>query len=80
MLTLYLKSVAAGPQQLKLNVKKAKRGQSGGNKRLLSFLNKVHLLRPRFEVFKLPKRGRSGGTKKTHTKPDFCQSGNKNGG
>jgi hypothetical protein len=66
MLTSYLKSVAAGPQQLQLNVKKAKRVQSGGEKRLLRFLNKVHPLRPCFDIFKLPKRGRSGGTKKTH--------------
>jgi hypothetical protein len=80
MLTSYLKSVAAGPQQLQLNVKMAKRGQSGGKKRLLRFMNKVHPLCPRFDVFKLLKRGRSGGTKKTHKKTDFCRSGNKNGG
>jgi hypothetical protein len=80
MLTSYLKSVAAGPQQLQLNVKKAKRGQSGGKKRLHPFLNKVHPLRPRFDVIKLPKWGRSRGTKKTHKKTDFCRSGNENGG
>jgi hypothetical protein len=80
MLTSYLKSVAAGPQQLQLNVKKAKHGQSGGKKRLLHFFNKVHLLRPCFDVFKLPKRGRSKVTKKTHNKTDFRQSGNENGG
>jgi hypothetical protein len=34
MLTSYLKSVAAGPQQLQLKVKKAKRGQSGGEKKV----------------------------------------------
>jgi hypothetical protein len=63
MLTSYLKSVAAGPQQLQLNVKKVKRGQSGGTKRLLRFLKKFHLLHPRFNGFKVLKRGRSGGTK-----------------
>jgi hypothetical protein len=64
ILTSYLKSIAAGPQQLQLTVKKAKRGQSGETKRSLRFLKKFHLLRPRFDIFKVPKRGRSGGTKK----------------
>jgi hypothetical protein len=34
----------------------------------------------RFDVFKVPTRGRSGGTKKSKKKCDFCQSGNENGG
>jgi hypothetical protein len=64
ILTSHLKSVAAGPQQLQLTVKKTKRGQSRGTKRLLKFFKEVHPLRLRFDVFKVPKRGRSGGTKK----------------
>jgi hypothetical protein len=61
---LNLKSDKAGPQQLQLTVKKATRGQSGGTKMSLRFLKKVHPLRLRFDVFKVPKRGRSGGTEK----------------
>jgi hypothetical protein len=80
ILTSYLKSVAAGPQRLQATVKKAKRGQSGGTKRLLRFLKNFHPLRPRFDVFKVPKRRRSGGTKNSTKIRDFCQSGNKNGG
>jgi hypothetical protein len=52
ILTSYLKSVAAGPQRLQLTVKKAKRGQSGGTKRLLCFLKNFHPLRPRFGPFR----------------------------
>jgi hypothetical protein len=52
ILTSYLKSVAAGPQRLQLTVKKAKRGQSGGTKRLLRFLKNFHPLRPRFGPFR----------------------------
>jgi hypothetical protein len=77
-----LKSVAAGPQRLQLTVKKAKRGQSGGTKRLLCFLKNFHPLRPasaRFDVFKVPKRGRSGEPK-NQKNCYFCQSGNENGG
>jgi hypothetical protein len=59
-----LKSVAAGPQQLQLTVEKAKQRQSRGTKRLLRSLKKVHPLRPCFDVFKVPKRGRSGETEK----------------
>jgi hypothetical protein len=75
-----LKSVKVGPQRLQLTVKRAKRGQSGGTKSLLRFLKNSHPLRPRFDVFKVPKRGRSGGTKKSKKNRDFCQSGNENGG
>jgi hypothetical protein len=51
ILTSYLKSVAAGPQRLQLTMKKAKRAQSGGTKRLLRFLKNFHPLRPRFGPF-----------------------------
>jgi hypothetical protein len=79
MLTSYLKSVAAGPQQLQLNVKKAKREQSGGKKRVLRFLNKVDPLRPRFDVFKLSKQGHRGGTKNPTKKPIFVKAVTKTG-
>jgi hypothetical protein len=57
ILTSYLKSVAAGPQQLQVTVKKAKRGKAEGQKRLLRFLKNFHPLHPRFDVL----RCRSGG-------------------
>jgi hypothetical protein len=64
VLTSFLKSVAAGPQRLQLTRKKAKRRQSGRTRRLLRSLKNFHPLRPRFDVFKVPKRGRSGGIKR----------------
>jgi hypothetical protein len=79
ILTSYLKSVAAGPQRLQQTVKKAKREQSRGKKRLLRFLKNFYPLRPCFDVFKVPKRGRSGGTKKSKKIVIFVKAVTKTG-
>jgi hypothetical protein len=70
----------SGPTAAATNCEKGKTGAKRRDKKFTLLFENFHPLRPRFDVFKVPKRGRSGGTKKSKKNRDFCQSGNENGG